>query len=180
MKNTLFATALLAVAGVAFAQTPQNDPSTSSLRDSKSPKIRAEIVSVDPTGKTITVQKAVPAETKAGESKPRTSGTDTTGAMDRAMVLKVEDAVAGTLSNYKAGDKVVLTCKSDMGAGSMGTNPNTPGSVSGSTGSPGSSAGTTGSTGSTGNTGSTGMTGGSGTRSGGFVHCDTVTAITKS
>ena len=121
MKNTLFATAILATAGMAFAQTSQPNPSTSSLREGN--KIKAEIVSVDTAGKTITVQKARPAESKA-----RTGGTGSSEDKDKAMVLKVDDAAAITLEKFKPGDKVTLTCKD---AGSMGSTGST---GSGSTG----------------------------------------------
>jgi hypothetical protein len=93
------------------------------------------------------------------ESKARTGGTSgSSEAMDKAMVLKVDDAAAASLGNFKPGDKVVLTCRDDM-------------SGSGSTGSTGSS----GSTGST-SPGSSGMSGSSAN----ITKCDTVVAITKS
>jgi hypothetical protein len=136
---------------MAYGQTSQTNPSTSSLREGN--KIKAEVVSVDPAGKTITVQKAMPAESKA-----RTGGTGSTGSgtmdKDQAMVLKVDDAAAASLSKYKAGDKVTLTCKD---AGSMG------------------------SSGSTEPSGSTGSTAGTATMEhGSMVHCDTVVKINKS
>lgn len=128
MKQTLFAAALLAVTGVAVAQT------TSSVRDSKNPQFQVEIVSTDAVGKTITVQKVVMVPQKAGEMKPRTGGSTSTDTAP-AVVVKVDDSVAAVLEGFKPGEMVVLTCNAAMPdekgmAPASGTSPATKGPLS--------------------------------------------------
>jgi hypothetical protein len=138
---------LMLGAGTVFAQQPTTTTS-GSTDSSKTVKIAAEVVSADSDARTITVRPADNLGMTGSTGSTGTSGsTGSATAIATTKTLTVDAKAAASLKSVKFGDKVTLTCRSDMsGAGS---------SSYGTSGSTGVGTGTTGSTG-TGASGSTG------------------------
>lgn len=173
MKRFGLLLTLVAGTGVAMAQTttpPEGASSSDASKGAKTVRLSAEVVSADETARTITVK---PADAGSATSTTGTTGTGAGDAM-KQKTLMVEGKAVSNLKDVKSGDKVTLTCRSDM-AGSSSTGASAPTGTS-------STSGTTGTSGTSGTTGTTGTTSMPGTSaSADFARdCSSVTAISKS
>jgi Cu/Ag efflux protein CusF len=105
------------------AKQRTSQQTTTSASASASAKLNAVVVSTDPTAKTITVKNPAKSTAAAGESQD-------------SMTLPVEGKASAKLNDFKAGDRVSITCRetaSSMGSSSAGSS-SASASASGDTG----------------------------------------------
>jgi hypothetical protein len=122
MKPTMaLAGALLLGSGVLFAQTTAR--STSSDRDrtkgEHKQRMSAEIVSTDPSAKTITVRNL--SMVTSGKERSSTPGTAPGSAGAGEATLRLEGKAADRAGSFKAGDKVTLVCTTNAETTATGT-----------------------------------------------------------
>jgi hypothetical protein len=134
---TVLSAALVMGGGMLLAQTTgSSTTSTSADRDrakgDQKQKMSAEIVSTDASAKTITVKNLAMAKSDKDRS------TSATGAMTGQMgpaetTLRLEGKAADRAGSFKAGDKVMLVCKTNAAVtgteGMSGARTTTPGTT---------------------------------------------------
>jgi hypothetical protein len=125
MKLTILASALALCGGLALAQNPSTTGQQTTGTQSTSTKVSdqkmtAEVVSTDATAQRITVRKLTAGETVRSTDMP--SSAELPSSDSPTFTLKVSGKALTSLSSFKAGDKVTLSCKGTSGsASSTGT-----------------------------------------------------------
>lgn len=114
MKLTILASALALCGGIALAQ----NPSTTAQQPAKKmgdQKMTAEVVSTDATAQQITVRKLTAGEMVRSTDMP--SSAELPPPTDApTFTLKVSGKALTSLSSFKAGDQVTLSCKASSGS----------------------------------------------------------------
>jgi hypothetical protein len=122
MKLTILASALALCGGMALAQnpsttSPQSTGAQTAAKKMGDQKMTAEVVSTDATAQQITVRKLTAGETVRSTDMPSTAELPPP-ADAPTFTLKVSGKALTSLSSFKAGDQVTLSCKAS--SGSMG------------------------------------------------------------